>query len=130
MTFYHPPKEPNLEVAFFTGDVRALGMRIELPAKEVELLFTVASSQNAIGADELVDALWPEASGDAAQNAFRVCLHRLRRHVGDPRVIRRVGKAYALHPGAVADLWSLQDAIVACERSDHRDALRSKPAGR
>jgi hypothetical protein len=117
------PERPALEILFFSGEVRALGARVDLPDKELELLFTVASSRTPMNGNELLDALWPDADGDLASGTFRVCLHRLRRHIGDPRVVRRVGQAYVLHPGAAVDLWKLQDALTACERSIANDEL-------
>lgn len=115
------PARATLEIAFFTGEVRVLGARVELPDKELELLLTVASTQSAIGGDELADALWPEADGDAARNALYACLHRLRKRLGDPRVIRRMGRGYALCPGAEVDLWRLQSALAECARGSARE---------
>jgi DNA-binding SARP family transcriptional activator len=91
-------------------------MRLELPDKEFELLLSIASTQSGVNAEKLIDGLWPEADGDAARNAFYVCSHRLRKHLGDPQLIRRVGRGYALHPMAEVDLWSFQAAIDAYNR--------------
>jgi DNA-binding SARP family transcriptional activator len=99
--------------------------------KEMELLFTVASERSGLRDDELMDRLWPEADGDAARNAFKVCLHRLRKDFGNPLVVRRTGKVYALLPGATVDLWELRDTSKAClkqreyERLDHLQRLYS-----
>jgi hypothetical protein len=101
---------PALEVEFCSGDVRVLGKPVEFPEKERALLFTVAASKT-IRPEPLTDALWPESDGDVALNALKACLHRLRRRTGDPRIIRRVGRAYALHPGADVDLWRLDVAL-------------------
>jgi hypothetical protein len=35
----------------------------------------------------------------------------LRRRGGDPRIVRRIGQAYALHPGADVDIWRLDAAL-------------------
>lgn len=106
------PARPALEVSFFTGTVCAYGERIVIHEKELELLFTVAANRSGIRDDELLDRLWPDADGDAARNAFKVCLHRLRKSIGDSGVISRVGKRYELVRTAEVDLWQLQDAII------------------
>jgi hypothetical protein len=108
------PDRAALDVSFFTGEVHLSGTRVDLPVREHALLLTVALARTAVNLDELTDSLWPEADGDAARNAFHACLHRLRKHTGDPRVVRRIGAGYTLHPGAVVDLWTLQDQLAIC----------------
>jgi DNA-binding SARP family transcriptional activator len=100
----------SLEIDFFFGEVRVCGKRIPLPDKEMELLFTVAAA-GPMNGDNLMDALWPEADGDAAHNAFRVCLHRLRKHLKSGEIIHRNGRAYALDPEITVDLYSLRVAV-------------------
>lgn len=109
---------PAVEIAFFTGEVRVLGRALELPDKERALLFTVAASDGLINGDLLCDALWPESDGDAARNALYVCLHRLRKHAGDPRVVQRLDQGYTLHPGADVDLRRLEAALMAGRADD------------
>jgi DNA-binding SARP family transcriptional activator len=95
-----------------------MGRTVELPDKERALLFAVAKSKAPINGDELADALWPESDGDAARNSLSVCLHRLRRHAGDARIIQHVGQGYVLHPGADVDLWRLEAALTAGQREE------------
>jgi hypothetical protein len=116
------PVCPELEVAFFTGEVKVMGDIIDLPDKERELLFTVAASNRAINGESLCDALWPDSDGDAARNTLYVCLHRLRRRTRNPQIVRRLDRGYGLHPGAVVDLWKLETAIAE-KRADDVEAL-------
>jgi hypothetical protein len=116
------PSCPAVEIAFFTGEVRVLGESVALPDKERELLFTVAASNGVMNGDLLCDALWPDSDGDAARNALYVCLHRLRKHARDPRIVQRADQGYALHPGADVDLWRLEAALAAARR-DELEAL-------
>jgi hypothetical protein len=109
---------PAVEVAFFTGDVRVMGKSVELPEKERALLFTVAQSKGLIAGDVLADSLWPDSDGDAARNSLSVCLHRLRRHAGDARIVQHIGQGYALHPGADVDLWKLEAALKAGQEEE------------
>lgn len=116
---------PALEVRFFAGEVLLDGNLLRLPEREMELLFTIAAA-GTINGEQLMDMLWPDSDGDAAHNAFRVCLHRLRRHVRDARVIRRIGKAYALDENVAVDLYDLRDALSACTCSAEQNAVLDK----
>ena len=107
------PQLPAIKISFMSGEVRIMGERIDFHEKERALLFAVARTKAPISNVELVDSLWPETDGDAAQNAFRACLFRLRKRAADQRIIRRVGRAYALCSGAEVDLWRLEDALAA-----------------
>lgn len=98
-----------VEIDFFEGEVRVRGKRVDLPAKEMALLFTVAAT-GPIAGEHLMDMLWPDADGDAAHNAFRVCLHRLRKRVGYGPIVRRAGKSYSLDPEIAVDLHRLREA--------------------
>lgn len=118
------PVNPLLSVSFATGVIRSNGAVLNLSDKERELLFTVASRQSGVRADELMDRLWPNADGDAARNAFKVCLHRLRKHAGDLRIVHRVGQRYELLAGADVDIWRFQDAIDAHRAAGAPQTLR------
>jgi hypothetical protein len=121
------PARPAFEVSFFNGELCANGARVPLLAKELELLLAVASAQTGINDADLIDTVWPEADGDAARNAFRVCLHRLRKNADDARIVMRVGKGYVVHPSADVDLWRFQALISAYRESAGRngaDGLR------
>lgn len=108
-----------VEIKFFDGEVRVRGEPVRLPAKEMALLFTVAAA-GPINGEQLMDMLWPDADGDAAHNAFRVCLYRLRKHLGRGQIIRRAGKAYALESAIAVDLHQLRDAVTTpADEMDH-----------
>jgi hypothetical protein len=107
------PARAPLEIAFFTGTVCVYGERISVHEKELELLFTLASQRSGMRDDEVMDRLWPDADGDAARNSFKVCLHRLRKQIGDSRAVYRSGKLYAISQTASVDLWNLHEALRA-----------------
>jgi len=64
----------------------------------------------------LIDALWPDAEGDAGRRVFDTTLHRLRRQLGDDELVR-------LHEGRVfldericwVDVWALELALEKAE---------------
>jgi hypothetical protein len=120
------PARPTFQISFFTGELCVNGARVPLTEKQLELLFTVASARTGIKDNDLLDALWPESEGDAARNSLRVCLHGLRKHAGDARIVTRVGKGFVLHPWAEVDLWQFQSLLSACRdgRKENGVALR------
>ena len=67
--------------------------------KPVELLkCLIAFGGRDVGAAAVMQALWPEAEGDAAKRSFDVTLHRLRRLLGrDDAIVLEAGKL-ALNP--------------------------------
>ena len=70
--------------------------------KPVELLkCLIAFGGRDVGAAAVMQALWPEADGDAAKRSFDVTLHRLRRLLGrDDAIVLEAGKL-ALNPGVM-----------------------------
>ncbi|MGA8575040.1 MAG: hypothetical protein WB609_05035 [Candidatus Cybelea sp.] len=115
------PARPMFEVSFFNAELCQNGVSLPLAEKELELLLAVASSQSGLSDANLIDDLWPDSDGDAARNAFRVCLHRLRKKSGDARIVARVGKGYVLHPWADVDLWRFQSLVATCRASGGRE---------
>ncbi len=49
----------------------------------------IALGARNVAQDELLDALWPDADGDAAHTAFTTTLYRLRQLVGQSALILR-----------------------------------------
>jgi two-component SAPR family response regulator len=57
----------------------------------------------------LVDALWPEAEGDAGRRVFDTTLHRLRKLLVYPDLLRLEERRLVLDDSAVwTDLWALE----------------------
>lgn len=58
---------------------------------------------------QLIDALWPDAEGDAAHQAFRITLHRLRQFLGDEKaVIVRDGCITLDASRCWVDVWAFE----------------------
>jgi DNA-binding SARP family transcriptional activator len=98
---------PPLAISFVCAEVRLHGAVPELRDSERGLLFALAHRPGPISTDALVDSLWPDRDGDAARNAFRVCLHRLRRGLGETEFIKRTNAGYVLSAEVVVDLYAL-----------------------
>jgi two-component SAPR family response regulator len=118
----------SIEISFFFGTVRVNGAPVQLPDKEMELLFTVAAA-GTIKGEQLMDLLWPDVDGDAAHNSFRVCLHRLRKRMNHGPIIHRVGKAYQLDGNIAVDLKGTHRAVPG-ETDDIVDVIRAGHASR
>jgi DNA-binding SARP family transcriptional activator len=57
--------------------------------------------------DAVAGALWPEAEGDAARQALRTTVHRLRRLLGSAEAVLQGEARVALDAGRVyVDLWA------------------------
>jgi DNA-binding SARP family transcriptional activator/tetratricopeptide (TPR) repeat protein len=78
--------------------------------KSIELLKAlIALGGRAVNQALLFDALWPESEGDKAPQAFRTTLHRLRKLLGNEKVI-------SVHEGRITldprycwvDIWAFQ----------------------
>jgi two-component SAPR family response regulator len=63
------------------------------PRRVLELLQAiVAMGSEAVSRDRLTEALWPQAEGDTARDAFEIALHRLRKLLGEDAVILAHGQ--------------------------------------
>lgn len=72
--------------------------------------------------DKLSAALWPQAEGDAAHEAFAVTLHRLRRLLGSDDALVLEGRQLTLDAGGVwVDVWALERLLRQAENPEHRE---------
>ena len=97
----------------FTGKVqqRPLGL----------LKAVAALGGRRVGEEALADALWPEAEGDAAQRALATTLHRLRRLVGDERIVRVAEGRVSLDARHVwLDIWAFEGLLDEAESAERR----------
>lgn len=70
--------------------------------KPLELLkYLCAFGSRAISQDRIMDALWPESSGDVAEQALRTTLHRLRKLLQHEKAIRLENRQLSLDTGYV-----------------------------
>lgn len=97
------------------------------PKKALELLKAIVACGPMADENRIADQLWPDAEGDSAMRALEITLHRLRRVLGNPTLIRRSeGKLY-LDPrrvyvdvraldellGEIVPMWNPDDAELA-----------------
>jgi hypothetical protein len=133
------PRRPTLDIRFADPCARVRGVPVKLHPREFALLLTIAEKPDGASIDGLSDLLWPELDGDAARNALYVCMHRLRKALGDEAAIARTATGYRLRDGAIVDLWTMQRLVDSTsgdrdldddERKRLADAFEALRAGR
>ncbi len=98
------------------------------PRKPLEMLKAlIAFGGDNVREEQISEALWPEADGDAAHKSFEVCLVRLRKLVGGQQAIRCQGGLVSIKAGwCRVDALVLADILEEAEKSwlhaDHRPA--------
>jgi DNA-binding SARP family transcriptional activator len=86
----------------------------------------------------IVDALWPEADGDQAQQALSIAVHRLRALLGDASIVeRRAGELSLDRRRVFADVWAIESLLESAAQAsaerraallqDARKLLRGPP---
>lgn len=87
----------------------------------------VAYGGRAVPAETLCDTLWPATAGDSARSSLKMTLSRLRRLLGDDRMIEmREGKLTLNHGLCWVDAWAFNDMagkIDALLREDEQEIV-------
>jgi DNA-binding SARP family transcriptional activator len=92
-------------------------------ARPLELLKALVTwGARGVRAEVLIEALWPDAEGDAGQRAWDVTLHRLRRLLGRHEVLVLSDSKLSLHPGRVwIDVWAFESFVEALAVDHDKD---------
>ena len=104
------------------------GKPIEFGRKAPKRTLALLKAIVALGGSEvpeqrLIDALWPDQDGDAAQEALAAALYRLRRLLGRHQAILQSGGALSLDPQCCfVDAWAFESALE--EAANEEMALR------
>jgi len=99
-----------------TGSVKARNQR---PLELLQAL--IAFGGRGVHAELLSQALWPDAEGDKAQNAFDVTLHRLRQLIGLKDLFLVHDRRLTLNSElAWVDAWAFERAVNHAERLVNR----------
>lgn len=97
---------------------------LALPARSGQLLEALVwLGGQSVSQEQLADLLWPDADGDAARRSFDTTLHRLRRTLGDERLLRLERGRLSLAPGLTwSDVGALERTNTALRRAVQADA--------
>jgi ATP/maltotriose-dependent transcriptional regulator MalT/DNA-binding SARP family transcriptional activator len=98
----HPAALPVSIQALGAFEALRGGAPLELPAgRPAQLVKLLAASGGRIGAEQAIEALWPDVESESGRGRLRVVLTRLRKAAGD--LVVRDGEALALAKGAEVD---------------------------
>lgn len=125
--------EPRgIRVGVFAGRATVDDVDAELGARELELLAFLALRADAVTRDAVIDAIWPDAEGEAGRNALRVTVTRVRGRLRARDAIVHQRGMYRLGAGIAVDVREAQNALASDDAAlieasaDH--VLRSLPA--
>jgi LuxR family transcriptional regulator, maltose regulon positive regulatory protein len=91
----------------------------KVPRKPLAVLqMLVAGNHGGLAEAQLLDALWPDADGDAALQALAMALHRLRAILGVEGTLTRHAGRVALDPRVCwVDVHAFEHALTAAEQA-------------
>lgn len=106
-------------------DGKLLKFKRKTQQRPLELLKAlIALGGHAVFKERLIDALWPEAEGDAGEQTFAMTLHRLRTIIGHG-AIKREGSRLTFDNRLVwTDIWVVERLLNNAKRigADHPEA--------
>ena len=84
------------------------------PKKLFALLkYLAAENGRPVSENTLSEVFWPEQEGDEARERLKIAIHRLRRLLGDPSLLRVQGGQLALDASRVwVDSWALEQHVA------------------
>ncbi len=94
-------------------DDQPLRLPARTPKKPLELLKAlIALGGSEVAEERIADALWPDATGDAAHSAFTTTLQRLRRLLGGERVVTvQEGRVTLDRRFVWVDAWAFEQML-------------------
>jgi DNA-binding SARP family transcriptional activator len=107
-------ENPDAAPSSADGDTRQSDLR-GMPLRLLQAI--AAFGARGVRETQLIDALWPDAEGDAGRRVFDTTLHRLRRQLGADEIVRLSDRRVFLD-GRLCwiDIWALEDLIAEVER--------------
>jgi two-component SAPR family response regulator len=96
----------------------------KVPRKPLDLLKAlIAFGGLGVAKSHLIEALWPEADGDAAMQAFKTTLHRLRRVLGTVALEHYDGRVSLSPAHCWVDCWDFERLLHLIENHRSPDAV-------
>jgi DNA-binding SARP family transcriptional activator len=136
-----PPQSEAAEVPLLLDVLDAAivrdGEAVKISEKGLELLTYLAVSPGPVPRDRVLDALWPELDADAAVNALKACVHRIRTQLNDPSCIvvenstYRLGASIDSNYRRILEMAAVQTgSLTETERSHRENAFERLALGR
>lgn len=112
------------DVDLLRGEIVANGKRYAISDKKLALVAILGRSRQGLGRETIVETIWSDHEKSSAENAFNLCLHQLRKIVGDDTIALRHG-VYTLDERVRVDLRLIEDYVTAVAlRSELEDSQR------
>ena len=93
----------------FTGKVQ------QKPLALLKVL--IAFGGKNVAEEQITDALWPDADGDLAHRSFEMAVHRLRKLLGNDKIIQLQERRLTLDTSlSWVDVWAFEKAVERAER--------------
>ncbi len=93
----------------------------KIQKKPLDMLKALISFNGQAGDGQLIDALWPDAEGDAGRQLFRTTLHRLRQLIGNDNALSFKDGTLNLDPRYCwTDAWAFERMLENAERPSPR----------
>jgi LuxR family transcriptional regulator, maltose regulon positive regulatory protein len=110
-----------------TGDAPiTIPPRSRKPQKLLQVLIALGGTE--VSAGLVIDALWPDAEGDAAYHALESALYRLRRLLGARNAVRMEDAKVSLNRDMLwVDMWAFEEEL---QRPHDSEANASERIGR
>lgn len=104
--------------------VEVAGKPCPLAGKPLELLLALAfGGERAIGEEDLIAGLWPEAEPRAGHHSLETTLYRLRKQLGGGRTVELSRSRLRLHPESCwVDAWAIGALLKRLEEALSREA--------
>ena len=101
---------------------KKIGFGRKAPKKSIELVGAlVAHGGKEVPDQKIIDALWPDAEGDAGHQDLATALHRLRKIFDSSAIQYREGRL-SINPDSVwVDVWAFEDLISRLDKQSHDD---------
>jgi DNA-binding SARP family transcriptional activator len=105
-------------------DDQTLAFGHKAPKRTIALLKAmIAFGGRGVSMQRLIDALWPETEGDAAQKAFDIALHRLRRLLRYPDALQiQEGRLTLNDKVCWVDTWAFERLLADAETAHQNNA--------
>ncbi|MBI5641397.1 MAG: hypothetical protein HZA17_13335 [Nitrospirae bacterium] len=109
-------------------DGKKLEFKGKVQQKPLAMLkLLVALGGREVVAEQIIDALWPEAEGDTAHISFKTTLHRLRQLVGSEQAVRlQEGRITLDERSCWIDAVAFQALVEKSENGGYRDSSGTK----
>ena len=108
-------------------DGKPLALSRKVQKRPLDLLkLLIASGANGVGTSALIELLWPDAEGDAAQASFDSTPYRLRKLIGiDGTITLSEGKLSLDASKCWLDVWEFERLLDAVNRATDATAVES-----